>query len=414
MIVVFILSLLLFTGIGILSSTKKNKNTKDYLLANQDVKPWLVALSAVATNNSGFMFLGMIGMTYTSGLQSIWLMIGWITGDLIGSLLILKKIRSYSEKNHIYSFTTLLTNGLGKGKRIVQLAAGLISLIFLSTYSSAQFIAGGKALSHTLDWIPELGILIGAVLVFAYCLAGGIRASIWTDAAQSIVMIFAMFILFVVAISHNGGGLNSLSKLSQVPEGFMDLFPKDFGWMQILLFVTGWIFAGLGVIGQPHIMIRYMTLDNVNSVNKVRSYYYTWFTLFYLLTIGVGLLTRITLPPSTAGFDPELSLTSMSLMVLPDYMTGIILAGIFAATISTADSLIISCTATLANDIFPDLKENYRWNKVFTFLVILYSALIALISDKSVFDIVIYSWAILGTSFGPLLIVKLLGANLRT
>ncbi|MCV9388266.1 sodium/proline symporter [Reichenbachiella ulvae] len=411
MIVVFALMLLLFAGIGVASSIQKQKNTKDYLLAGQDMQPWLVALSAVATNNSGYMFIGMIGYTYTAGLESVWLMIGWILGDFFGSLLVYGKLRDLSAKYDILSFGSLIANHKGKIIKSIRLLSGIISFVFLSTYAAAQFSAGGKALFVTLELDQWIGVISGAVLVVIYCFSGGIRASIWTDAAQSIVMFIAMGILLYYAVNYMGGWTDTMTSLKEVEVGYMNLFHPSKTLTASVLVAVGWLFAGFGVVGQPHIMVRYMTLDNTNNIRKVRMYYYSWFTGFYALAIGVGLLSRIVLP-AKGSFDPELALPMMSMELLPDYLVGIMLAGIFAATISTADSLVISCTSSLSNDIFPQFKNNYNVSKLFTIGITVFAVIIALYGETSVFAIVIYAWAVLGTVFGPVITLRMLGKDL--
>ncbi|MFT7032602.1 MAG: sodium/proline symporter [Cyclobacteriaceae bacterium] len=412
MIVVFIIVLLLFAAIGISSAQKKKANTKDYLLAGQNVKPWLVGLSAVATNNSGYMFIGMIGYTYTVGLQSIWLMVGWIVGDFIGSIFVYGKLRQMSDQYKILSFGSLVANNNGKNIRSVQFLAGIISLVFLSTYAAAQFSAGGKALYATLEWNQSIGIVMSAVLVVLYCFAGGIRASIWTDAAQSIVMVLAMSLLLVYAVIDQGGWSDTWIKLGEVSTDYLSIIDSSKSLPMAILFLLGWLFAGFGVVGQPHIMVRYMTLDKPENIGKVRLYYYTWFTGFYALAIGVGLLSRIVLTQQ-GDFDPELALPLMTVQLLPDYLAGIMLAGILAATISTADSLIISCTASLSNDVFPQFKQDYLASKLFTVGITVLAVGIALWGRSSVFEIVIYAWAVLGTVFGPVITLRMMGKHIN-
>lgn len=413
MIVVFVISLLFFAFVGLYSSKHKEANTEDYLLAGKAVKPWLVALSAVSTNNSGYMFIGMIGFTYSAGLSSIWLMIGWILGDLIGSLMVAKKLRQLSGRENIMSFGTLLGHRGKKTIKAIRVLSGLLSLFFLSSYAAAQFKAGGKALMVTFEWPLYIGVIGGAILVVLYCFSGGIRASIWTDAAQSIVMIFAMGLLMFYAVDSAGGWSATISKLNNVSDNYMNWFPElpsVLSWSGIPLFVLGWMFAGFGVIGQPHIMVRYMTMDSADNIKKVRKYYYSWFTAFYMMAVMVGLLARIVLV-TDSKFDPELALPTMSMELLPDYFVGIMLAGIFAATISTADSLVISCTSAVTNDLFPRLKHHYKATKAVTLSIAFLAVLFALSGQRSVFELVVYTWAVLGTAFGPLLTMIVFGKS---
>lgn len=399
--------LLFFTFVGALASFKAKKTNKDYLLAGQDVKPWLVALSAVSTNNSGYMFIGQIGFSYTYGLHSIWLMIGWIIGDFIGSLLIHQKLRQMSERREVLSFGGIISNWQGKEQRWLRLVIGIITILFLGTYAGAQFKAGSKALHVLLGWDLDVGAYIGAVIVFIYCLAGGIRASIWTDAAQSLVMIFAMSVLLFFTLAEVGGVNLFIEKLHQVSPSYMSLFPDDAyreAFSGKVLFILGWVFAGLGVIGQPHIMVRFMALDNSKNMNRTRMYYYGWYIAFYIFAICVGLGARLLLP-EVASFDAELALPQLSMALLPPILVGVMLAGIFAATMSTADSQILSCSAALTRDIIPKKWTTLIVTKLGTLGITLLALVIALYGGQSVFNLVLIAWSVLASAFGPLLIL---------
>ena len=413
MIISFLFFLLLFVAIGI-SSARKSRGTKqDYYLASSSLSPALVGLSAVATNNSGYMFIGVIGYTYATGLASIWLMIGWIVGDFLASTFVHRRLRAATESSGEVSYAGVLSNWYNNGKQDkLQRIIGLISLIFLLAYASAQLVAGGKALHVLFDWPIWAGAVIGAVLVAAYCIAGGIRASIWTDVAQSVVMIVAMAILLVVATSSLGGIDASISQMNAV-NGFLDWFPKDLalpGLAGGVLFAISWAFAGFSVIGQPHIMVRFMTLANNQKMNQARLYYYLWFTAFYAMATGVGLLSRIYLANS-GSFDAELALPTMALELLSPLFVGLVLAGIFAATMSTADSLVLSCSAAITHDLLPHKIEKTFLLKTATLLITLVALLWALLNGQSVFSLVILAWSGLASAFAPLLIVLSLGGK---
>lgn len=402
----FCLFLAIFIGIGLLSARKSKGNTEDYLLAGSSVKPWLVALSAVATNNSGYMFIGMIGFTYTSGLSSIWLMIGWIFGDFIASMFIHKKLRMATGKRKLLSFGGAISFWHGEDLKKLRFFVGLITLIFLCVYAAAQFKAGSKALHVLFGWDYSTGAIIGSVMVFLYCMAGGIRASIWTDAAQSFVMIIAMAMLFFVGVDQVGGYSQFVTKLDALSPTYLNLFPEHLsatpGMTGALLFVLGWVFAGFGVVGQPHIMIRFMTMDNSENINKVRAYYYSWFSAFYLVTIGVGMLARLLLP-ANGTFDPELALPTLANNLLPEVLVGVVLAGLFSATMSTADSQILSCSAALTQDILPKNKSTYLITKLSTVIVTCIALGFALFGSSNVFELVLIAWSVLAACFGPIL-----------
>lgn len=409
----FVFFLLVFVVIGVLSVLKNTHTSTDYLMAGQSVKPWLVALSAVATNNSGYMFVGMIGYSYTVGLSSIWLMIGWIIGDFIASTFIHKRLRVTTESTKAASFGEVLSRWNGTDYKKLRAVSGLFTLIFLGAYAAAQLNAGSKALHVLFDWDYSIGAIIGAVMVVLYCFAGGIRASIWTDAAQSFVMLFAMGLMVYIAMDQIGGFAQFGDSLGAVSPTFLDLFPSDLavgGVAGPIMFVLGWVFGGFAVAGQPHIMVRFMAMDQPANMNRVRIYYYSWFTLFYALTVCAGLAARI-LIPDTANFDAELALPTLAQQLLPAILVGLVLAGLFAATMSTADSLVLSCSAAITRDLNGSRSMTYLQTKLATVFVVVIALVIALSGNKSVFSLVLIAWSALASVFAPLLAVYTLGGK---
>ncbi len=410
MIAAFVFFLLAFTLIG-LSSAFKSRNTRhDYYLADSSVPPWLVGLSAVATNNSGYMFIGVIGYTYATGLASIWLMLGWILGDFLASMFVHARLRAATEACDEVSYAGVLSRWYGANNTQLQRIMGLVSLVFLLAYASAQLIAGSKALHVLFDWPTWAGAVMGAVMVTLYCFAGGIRASIWTDAAQSVVMMLAMGLLLVVAAKSFGSMEMVLGEMAAI-DGFLDWFPKDLVLPSIagaVLFAVSWIFAGLSVIGQPHIMVRFMALKDNNKMRIARSWYYLWFFIFYSMATGVGLLSRIYLS-DTGSFDAELALPTMAQALLPPVLVGLILAGICAATMSTADSLVLSCSAALTHDLLPHRIEHPLLIKAATITITGMALLLTLANNQSVFSLVVLAWSALASAFAPLLVALCLG-----
>ena len=403
----FCLFLFLFTLIGSLSVLKKKNTSLDYLLANQEIKPWLAATSAIATSNSGYMFIGQIGFTYVYGLQSVWLMFGLIFGDFISSLFVHKNLRKKSQELKVVSFANLVSKWQGTNYKYVQLISGLLILIFLSTYAAAQLNAGSKSMHVLFGLDYRLGAIVGGVIVLLYCFSGGIRASIWTDVAQSLVMIIAMFLMVIFGIKELGGFSSFINQLYKISPDYMKWFPttnfSEF-FLAPYMFILGWFFSGLGVIGQPHVMVRFMTIDKTKNVPKTRVYYYTWYVLFYSLTILAAFVARL-LIPETNGIDPELALPTLALNLLPEFFVGLVLAGIFAATMSTADSQILACTASITNDLLLNKKNNYLINKLVTLIVTVFVVTIAINDNKNVFNLVLMSWSTLACCFSPLLII---------
>jgi sodium/proline symporter len=281
-------------------------------------------------------------------------------------------------------------------------------LVFLGTYAAAQLIAGGKALHVLFGWSPDVGAILGAAIVVAYCFAGGIRASIWTDVAQSSVMVVAMNLLLFVGVFEAGGPSALWSRLAAIDPQLVSFAPASlpFGFAMFLL---GWFVAGFGVVGQPHIMVRAMTLESIEKMAVARRVYVVWNALFSVSSVGVGLVARALLSEST-GFDPELAMPMLSMELLPPALVGLVLAGLFAATMSTADSQVLSCAAAVTQDIAPRPELGNRYTKMGTILVAVAVLAIAL-RGGSVFGLVILAWSGLAASLGPLLVVRSLGGK---
>ncbi len=410
MIISFSLFMLLFMVVGLLAS-RRNGDAHDYLLAGQSVKPWLVALSAVATNNSGYMFIGVVGYTYIFGLSALWIPAGIILGDFLMSLFIHKKLRMMTEHQSALSFPEVLSKWGGTNYKFLRRIAGIITVLFLGAYAAAQLNAGSKALHVLFGWDYRAGALLGALIVLIYCSFGGIRASIWTDAVQSFIMIAAMGVLFFAAVSRVGGFGQYWGQLHQVSAEYMSLRPHDHiisGFWGSFLFILGYIFVGLGVIGQPQIMVRFMAMKQPADMKRVRLYYYAWFIFFSVLTIGTALGARLLIPEGSM-FDAELALPLLSKSLLPQVLVGLVLAGLFASTMSTADSQILSCSASLTRDIKESWSHSALFAKFSTAIVSLIALGIALGQFESVFSLVILAWSVLAAAFGPLLLVYSLG-----
>lgn len=411
----FFICLAVVLLIGLSSARHAKASASDYFVASRSVPPWLVGLSAVATNNSGYMFIGLIGYTYAVGIQSIWLMVGWIAGDLLGSKIAHERMRDEADRVHANGIISLLARWGGTHSRSWQVLAAVVSVVFLCTYAAAQIAAGGKALEGMLDIPMAIGMSMVAVVVIAYSIAGGMRASIWTDAAQSLLMVVSIVVLLVAAVAHLGG-LGAVVEQAGSIEGFLDATPTDLdvpGFIGPVAFVVGWMFAGAAALGQPHIVSRFLSLQNTDQMNRVRLWYYSYYVLFYCFATSVGLLSRLYFGES-ANFDPELALPNMARDLLPPWLAGLMLAGIFAATMSTADSLVLSCSAALTQDL-PKKPSEKRWLlKTATGLTTLFALLIGLWSEQSVFSLVVWAWGTLGAAFVPILIWQVMGARLNS
>ena len=410
--IILILSFLLFMGffaaVGLSSIRVKENTTDDYLVAGRGMHPGLAALSAVSTWNSGYMFIGFIGFTYTIGYSVIWIGLASTIGQIVAWIWLYKFIQEQANERGVRSLSSLVSRVSGAPE--AKLAAAL-SVLFLSVYAAAQLTSGGKALFAMMGWSELIGILIGFILVVAYCYAGGIRASIWTDAAQSCVMIVGSVLLCWVAMGEVGGFNGLHDGLNSQNENLTDMFPPD-----LKLGVTLWVFAfflgGLGVAGQPQVVSRVMTLGTDRDRKEAMIWFFVWQTPFILLMLIIGLASRVTF--TSSDFDPELGLPMMAMETLGPFWVGLILASIFAATMSTADSQVLACTAAITDDIIPKWSQNHTMTKVVTLLVALLATTISIVGQyipggDSVFALVVLAVYGLGGIFIPMLTIRWMG-----
>lgn len=406
--------LFLFCLIGFASIKHGQDTTEDYFTTQRTVSPALVALSAIATNHSGFMFIGQVGFIYEFGLQAIWITVGWKIGDFCSFLFVHKRFREQAEKCSANNYIELLSNWHGQFFPIFVKLASILSLVFLCTYAAAQFNAGSKALYAMFGLDYATGAVISAVILLAYTLKGGMRASIWTDSFQALLIIFTLSLMLFYVIEHIGGVGTFITEVNQVSESYIKIFPENEflnQYVGAILFAVGWIFGGLGTIGQPHIMSRFLTLKDVRHMWRTRYYYYALSISISCLIIPLALSTRVILGDNIL-FDKELALLMLALDLLPDILLGTFLAGIFAATLSTADSQILASTSCIAN-IFPRFNESVKNIRTNIVLITIVTLCIALLQIENVFNLVLLSWSALASAFAPLLIVYICNQKLR-
>ena len=406
----FSLFMCAFAGIGLASMWVKEDTTDDYLVAGRGMHPALAALSAVSTWNSGYMFIGFIGFTFTMGYSIIWIGFGSLIGQIVAWIWLYKFIQQSANERGIRSLSSLVSDVTGSPE--AKLAA-VLSVLFLSVYAAAQLTSGGKALYVMLGWSEVVGILIGFVLVVAYCYAGGIRASIWTDAAQSSVMLIGSSLLCYVAMQEVGGFSGLHDGLAIQDANLTSIVPADLNF-GVSLWVFAFFLGGLSVAGQPQVVTRVMTLGTDEDRKTAMIWFFAWQTPFLLLMVIIGLASRVVF--SGADFDPELGLPMLAMETLGPFWVGLILASIFAATMSTADSQVLACTAAFTDDIMPQISQDHKKTKIVTLIIAAFATMISIFGlyvpgGDSVFALVVLAVYGLGSIFVPILIIRWAGYN---
>ena len=404
----FLLFMCAFAGIGLASMWVKEDTTDDYLVAGRGMNPALAALSAVSTWNSGYMFIGFIGFTYTMGYSIIWIGLGSMVGQIIAWVWLYKFIQQSAKERDVRSLSSLVSNVTGSPE--AKLAA-VLSVLFLAVYAAAQLTSGGKALYVMLGWSEVIGILIGFVLVVAYCYAGGIRASIWTDAAQSSVMIIGSSLLCYVAMQEVGGISGLHEGLESQNANLTSMVPADLNF-GVSLWIFAFFLGGLSVAGQPQVVTRVMTLATDQDRKTAMLWFFAWQTPFLLIMVIIGLASRVVF--TGADFDPELGLPMLAMETLGPFWVGLILASIFAATMSTADSQVLACTAAFTDDVMPQISQDHKKTKIVTLVIAAFATAISIFGlyvpgGDSVFALVVLAVYGLGSIFVPILIIRWAG-----
>ena len=404
----FLLFMGAFAGIGLASMWVKEDTTDDYLVAGRGMHPALAALSAVSTWNSGYMFIGFIGFTYTMGYSIIWIGLGSMVGQIVAWIWLYKFIQQAANERGVRSLSSLVSDVTGSPE--AKLAA-VLSVLFLAVYAAAQLTSGGKALYVMLGWSEVIGILIGFVLVVAYCYAGGIRASIWTDAAQSSVMIIGSSLLCYVALGEVGGFSGLHDGLEGQNANLTSIVPADLNF-GVSLWIFAFFLGGLSVAGQPQVVSRVMTLGTDEDRKTAMLWFFAWQTPFLIIMVIIGLASRVVFTES--DFDPELGLPMLAMETLGPFWVGLILASIFAATMSTADSQVLACTAAFTDDVMPEISQDHKKTKIVTLIIAAFATAISIFGlyvpgGDSVFALVVLAVYGLGSIFVPILIIRWAG-----
>ncbi|MGB5813112.1 MAG: hypothetical protein WBG86_21440 [Polyangiales bacterium] len=245
---------------------------------------------------------------------------------------------------------------------------------------------------------------------------------IWTDAAQAFVMIGGMAVVLAAAWARVGNPVVLWGALGEVDPALLQWVPNDlsFGFGT---YVAGFVFGGFGVVGQPHILARSMAIESPEAVRPARRIYFAWYLPFSVLAVTVGLYSRVLLPGLAAGVTEsagvaaqtaELAFPQMTITLLPDALVGLVIAGLFSATMSTADSQVLSCSAAVTQDVAPRWRESYFASKASTTAITLIALTIALSATEGVFDLVLGAWSALGASLGPLVLLRVFGRHVPT
>ena len=420
-------------GIGVLYAKRANKNSEEYFLGGRSLGPWVTAMSAEASDMSGWLLMGLPGVAYWCGLaDAFWTAFGLAVGTYLNWLLVSKRLRRYSIRaNNAITLPEFFSNRFRESKKTVMFLAAAFILIFFTVYAASCFVTCGKLFS-TLFGMPYISMMIvGAIFVLLYTLLGGFLAESASDFMQAIVMITALAVIVIISTVKAGGIGAVVENAKQIP-GFLEFFglaapTVDEAGTQLveaskplfgtaskydLLTICSVMAWGLGYFGMPQVLLRFMAIRKEKELKDSRRIAMVWVVISLAVAVFIGLIGRQLFPTAhLTKSSAESIFITLSTSYLPPILAGFVMAGILAATISSSDSYLLIAASAFAKNIFQGIcKKNASDKQVMivtriTLLALaLVGILIALDEDSVIFQIVSFAWAGFGATFGPLML----------
>ena len=399
-----------------------SKTQEDYFLAGRKLGPWVTAFSERASGESAWLLLALPGAAITIGLGEIWSVIGIIVGITASWYLIAEKLRVETEKYDSLTIPEFLHRKYKDDSNIIRLFSALIIAFFFLFYVSAQFHASGKVLNSLFDLSPTTGITIGAVVIIIYTLMGGFFAVAWTDLIQGILMIGTLVILPIAGYFElRNADISIMDGLKNAHLIFGNYNSNVFSGkegMAALVLSLGGLSWGLGYLGQPHIVIRYMAIRSSSEVSIARKIAICWAIPGITGAFFVGIVALLYFGPEYFQTqDPEQAMPILASNLLHPIIAGLFISGAVAAMMSTADSQLLVSTSAITEDFIhqylkKDISEKIlvlisRAMIVFLGTIAYGIALYSEISGRNIFSVVSYAWSGLGSAFGPVLVMTL-------
>lgn len=395
--------------------SKKTATSSDFFLGGRQVGPWMTALSAEASDMSGWLLMGLPGVAYLGGMTSaFWTACGLILGTYFNWLLVAKRLRKYSI--HCKDSITIpeyFTNRFKDESHVLSAIAVVIILIFFTVYTASGFVAVAK-LFNSVFHIPYMGALVlGILVILAYTLLGGYLAVCATDFVQGILMFLALVITAIIMVVSLGGPTEAFAQVRALGDGFVN--PLNFGDKYGAKDIISALAWGLGYFGMPHILVRFMGIRSNKEVKVSRRIAMVWVVIAFAATLVVGAVGHVFLLPQVLeGSASETVLIHALVKIFPAFIAGIFLCGIMAAAMSTADSQLLVASSAFSRDIFKAFikkdaseKQLLLISRLCVAAVAVIAFLFALDPASSVFGLVSYAWAGFGATFGPIILLSL-------
>lgn len=423
-LVVLIVYMIAMLAVGFIFYRKKISND-DFVLGGRKLNPWVTALSAEASDMSGWMLMGLPGLAYAGMLtnigrtkEAIWTALGVLIGTIVNWILVAKRLRVYTQvSGDAKTISSYLKNRFKENSGLLKIVSALALCIFFTVYAASMFSASAVLFKNLFGIDYKIALVIGVTVITSYVMLGGFLAASWTDLFQGLLMFFAIVTVPIIALAE----MDPIQKV-QTRESLIKAFsiiPRhgdEFSWMTVL---TG-LAWGLGYFGMPHVLVRFMAIKDPRKTKSSIFIASVWVTISVLATIIMGITAFGHIKSSD---NPERIFIDLSSKLLHPVFAGVIISATIAAVMSTADSQLLVASSAVVNDIYYEIKQKngkdvsdkkmIRLGRLLIILLAIVAFLIALNEHSSIFELVKYAWGGLGASFGPVILFSLYSKKLN-
>ena len=421
--------------IGIVFARTANKSSENYFLGGRSLGPWVTAMSAEASDMSGWLLMGLPGVAYWCGLaDAAWTAIGLAVGTYLNWLIVSKRLRRYSIRVDAITLPEYFSNRFREKKKVILTISALFILIFFTVYAASCFVTCGKLFSTLFGFNYISMMLVGAAFVLIYTILGGFLAESASDFMQAVVMIIALTVIVIIS-TVRAGGLGVVLENARAIPGFLEFFglanpavgadgvqviengvpvfgeAKPYG----ILSVASMLAWGLGYFGMPQVLLRFMAIRREDELKRSRRIAMIWVVISLAVAVFIGIVGRQLFPVAhLVSADAEKIFITLATSSLPAILAGFVMAGILAATISSSDSYLLIAASALSKNIYQGVikkkasdKEVMTVSRITLFVIALIAMVIALDENSAIFKIVSFAWAGFGATFGPLMLFSL-------
>lgn len=415
MLITFVVYIAAMVLIGLIAYLR-TKNLSDYILGGRSIGSFVTALSAGASDMSGWLLMGLPGAIFVAGISESWIAIGLVVGAYLNWLFVAGRLRVQTEHNgNALTLPDYFTNRFEDNSRILRIFSALVILVFFTIYCASGVVAGARLFESTFGMSYETALWAGAAATIAYTFIGGFLAVSWTDTVQATLMIFALILTPVMVMIATGGMDTTFAAIELKDATNFDML-KGATFVGVISLMA-W---GLGYFGQPHILARFMAADSVKSIPAARRISMTWMILCLAGAVAVGFfgIAYFSAHPDLAGpvsENPERVFIELAKILFNPWIAGILLSAILAAVMSTLSCQLLVCSSALTEDFYKAFlrkgasQAELVWvGRAMVLLVAVIAIVLASNPENRVLGLVSYAWAGFGAAFGPVVILSVL------